>query len=73
MTQVIIGRWGKNLAIRLPSELVNAVGLTEGERVALEANDGDIVIRRTTPHVTLEELFRGQELRGMARCLPRCL
>jgi antitoxin MazE len=60
MTEVIIGRWGKNLAIRLPSELVNAVGLIEGERVALEANGSNIVIRRTLPHFTLEELFRGR-------------
>jgi antitoxin MazE len=58
--QVIIGKWGKNLAIRLPGEIVKAAGLNDGERVEIETRDGDIVIRRTAPHFTLEELFRGR-------------
>jgi antitoxin MazE len=58
--QVTIGKWGKNLAIRLPGEIVKAAGLNDGERVEIETRDGDIVIRRTTPHFTLEELFRGR-------------
>ncbi|MBO0739195.1 MAG: AbrB/MazE/SpoVT family DNA-binding domain-containing protein [Alphaproteobacteria bacterium] len=60
MSQVTIGKWGKNLAIRFPNEIVKAAGLAEGERVELEANDGGIVIRRTVPHFTLEELFEGK-------------
>jgi antitoxin MazE len=60
MPQVTIGKWGKNLAIRFPSEIVKAVGLTDGERVELEANDGNIVIRRPVPHFTLAELFEGK-------------
>jgi antitoxin MazE len=58
--QVIIGKWGKNLAIRLPGEIVKAAGLNDGERVEIETRDGDIVIRRTAPHFTLEEMFRGK-------------
>ena len=58
--QVTIGKWGKNLAIRLPGEIVKAAGLNNGERVEIETRDGDIVIRRTAPHFTLEELFRGR-------------
>jgi antitoxin MazE len=58
--QVTIGKWGKNLAIRLPGEIVKAAGLNDGERVEIETRDGDIVIRRTAPHFTLEELFRGR-------------
>ena len=60
MPQVTIGKWGKNLAIRFPSEIVKTVGLTDGERVELEANDGNIVIRRPVPHFTLAELFEGK-------------
>ena len=60
MSQVTIGKWGKNLAIRFPSEIVRAAGLTGGERVELEAHDGDIVIRRPVPHFTLVELFQGK-------------
>jgi antitoxin MazE len=60
MSQVTIGRWGKNLAIRLPGEIVKAAGLSNGERLDIETHDGGIVIRRAVPHFTLEELFRGK-------------
>ena len=60
MPHAIIGRWGKSLAIRLPGEVATTAGISEGERVDIEARDGDIVIRRSVPHFTLEELFRGK-------------
>lgn len=58
MSEVIIGKWGKNLAIRFPGEIAKAAGLNDGERVEINARDGEIIIRRTTPHFTLEELFK---------------
>jgi antitoxin MazE len=58
--QVTIGRWGKNLAIRLPGEIVKAAGLSNGERLDIETHDREIVIRHAVPHFTLEELFRGK-------------
>ena len=60
MSHVTVGRWGKNLAIRFPTEIVKAVGLSDGEHVEIETHGGDIVIRRAIPHFTLEELFRGK-------------
>jgi antitoxin MazE len=60
MSQAIVGRWGKSLAVRIPGDVANTAGLTEGERVEIEANDADIVIRRAAPRFTLEELFRGK-------------
>ena len=60
MSKVTVGKWGKNLAIRLPREIVKAAGLSNGERLDIEARDGEIVIRRMVPHFTLEELFRGK-------------
>jgi antitoxin MazE len=64
MSQVTIGRWGKNLAIRFPGEIAKAAGLNDGERVEIETHDGDIVIRRAAPHFTLAELFRGKSPRA---------
>jgi antitoxin MazE len=58
--RVTIGKWGKNLAIRFPSEIVKAAQLSSGEQLDIEAQDGNIVIRRTAPHFTLEELFHGK-------------
>jgi antitoxin MazE len=63
MTQVTVGRWGKNLAIRFPGAIVKAAGLRDGERVEIETHDGEIVIRRAVPHFTLAEHFAGKSPR----------
>jgi antitoxin component of MazEF toxin-antitoxin module len=47
MSEVTVGRWGKSLAIRLPSDIARALGVEDGERVEVEHQNGDIVIRRT--------------------------
>ncbi|MBA3812757.1 MAG: AbrB/MazE/SpoVT family DNA-binding domain-containing protein [Caulobacteraceae bacterium] len=47
MSEVKIGRWGKNLAVRLPHDLARSAGVMDGERVDLETRDGDIVIHRS--------------------------
>jgi antitoxin component of MazEF toxin-antitoxin module len=60
MPQATVGKWGKNLAIRVPGELAKATRLSDGDRVEIEALDGDIVIRRAIPQFTLEELFKGK-------------
>lgn len=60
MPQVTVGKWGKNLAIRIPGEVVKAAGLRDGERVEIDTHDGAIVIRRAVPHFALEELFKGK-------------
>ena len=46
MSQATVGRWGKNLAIRVPLDVARKAGLTNGERVEIQTQDGDIVIRR---------------------------
>ena len=60
VSQATIGRWGKNLAIRIPVRIVRTTGLNDGERVEIETRDGNIVIRRTIPQFTLDQLFRGK-------------
>ena len=60
VSRVIVGKWGKNLAVRLPTEIVRAVGVKSGERLDIEAHNGEIIIRRAIPRFTLEELFRGK-------------
>ena len=60
MAQAVVGRWGKSLAVRIPSEVADAAGIAEGERVDVQTHDAEIVIRRTSPRFTLEELFRGK-------------
>lgn len=60
MTKVTVGKWGKNLAVRFPGEIVNAVGLRDGDKLEIETRDGDIVVRRPAPRFTLKELFHGK-------------
>jgi antitoxin component of MazEF toxin-antitoxin module len=60
MAQVTVGKWGKNLAIRFPVEIAKAVGLCEGERLEVETKGGNIFIRRSIPHFSLEEMFQGR-------------
>jgi len=60
MSQATVGKWGKSLAIRLPAEIATAAGISNGERVEIEARDGDIVIRPVAPRFTLQELFAGK-------------
>lgn len=50
MTQVIVGKWGKNLAIRVPFDIARQSGLSDGEEVEIESLDGDILIRRSAAH-----------------------
>ena len=60
MSRVMVGRWGKSLAVRIPTELGAAAGIAEGDRVEIETHDAEIVIRRAAPRFTLDELFRGK-------------
>jgi antitoxin MazE len=60
MTQATVGKWGNNLAVRLPGEIVEAAGLHAGERVEIEAQEDVIIIRRVEPRATLEAMFAGQ-------------
>jgi antitoxin component of MazEF toxin-antitoxin module len=58
--QVIVGRWGKNLAVRFPTEVARAAGFGNGERVEVFEQEGEIVIRKAAPSLSAEELFRGR-------------
>ncbi len=60
MAHVRVGKWGNNLAVRLPGEVVQAIRLHDGERVDVSTENGDIVIRRLEPFIVLDELFRGK-------------
>lgn len=56
MVQVLVGRWGKNLAVRIPSGVAKAAGLHDGEPVEIELLENEIIIRRSSA----EALARSQ-------------
>jgi antitoxin MazE len=51
-----IVKWGNSLAIRIPKPLAQEAGLGEGDRVLMEAADGQIEMRRADKVPTLQEL-----------------
>jgi antitoxin MazE len=60
MSHAVVGRWGKSLAVRLPSEVADAAGIVEGDRVEIETHEAEVIIRRISARFTLEELFSGK-------------
>jgi antitoxin MazE len=73
MSEVIVGKWGKSLAVRVPLDVARTLGLADGERVEVEARDGDIMVRRSRAkalaradaHAAIEEIIaesRGRTL-----------
>ena len=62
MSQVTVGKWGKNLAIRVPFEIAKAAGLSDGERVEIETHDGDILIRRPVARAQADAQAAAEEI-----------
>lgn len=51
-----IVKWGNSLAVRIPKPVAEEAGFGEGDRIVLEAAQGQIELRRTEPIPTLKEL-----------------
>jgi antitoxin MazE len=56
-----ISRWGNSLGVRIPKDIANRVGLSDGAQVEIEERDGEVVISRAKPRLrySLEELVAG--------------
>jgi antitoxin MazE len=70
MTQAIIGRWGRTLAVRLPAEAARKLALGEGGRVEVDVEGDAIIIRKAASDRALEAMFAGkspQEWRALYR------
>jgi antitoxin MazE len=63
--RAIVGRWGANLAVRLPRDAAAAAGFTTGTAVDVEARRGEVVIRAARPRYTLSELLEGSSPEAM--------
>jgi antitoxin component of MazEF toxin-antitoxin module len=70
MSEVTVGKWGKNLAVRFPLEFAKTAGLREGERVQIEGHDGDIVIRRPLARARADAEAAAEEIISESRNHP---
>ena len=57
MAEVVIGRSGKNLAIRLPAHVAKRAGLGDGERVEILSTDTEVIVRKLPAELTVESMF----------------
>jgi antitoxin MazE len=53
-TQIV--KWGNSLAVRIPKPLAEEAGFTEGDRVLIEAADGQIELQRADQPLSLRDL-----------------
>ena len=60
MARAVVGRWGKNLAIRFPADVAKAAGLGDGQRVEIVSSKDAIVIRKVKVEETAESMFAGK-------------
>src|ERR1700684_3532083 len=70
MAEAVIGRWGKNLAIRLPAHVAKKAGVGEGERVEIVSSGKEVIIRKLPTKLTVESMFSGassQDWRALYR------
>ena len=57
--QVHVARWGNSLGVRIPKDIAGKLGLNEGARVEMTAEDDRIVITVARPHYVLADLLAG--------------
>jgi Growth regulator len=57
--QVQIARWGNSLGLRIPKDMAGKLGLSEGSRVEVAAEDDRLVISHARPRYRLEDLLAG--------------
>lgn len=54
---VSVSKWGNSLGVRIPKDVASQVGLREGSRVEVRAEDGRLTISPTQRRYTMEELL----------------
>ena len=73
MSRAVVGRWGKNLAIRFPAEIAEAARLSEGERVEIAASGDEVVIRKLPAETLPSRPCSPAAAGSLAGALPRRL
>ncbi len=62
MAHVTLGRWGKSLAVRIPLDLAQAAGWSDGERLDVRAEGDSIVIHRPAARAQTEAQRAAEEI-----------
>jgi len=54
-----VARWGNSLAVRIPQEAAQQLGLSEGSEVNVVVTERSMMIRRARRITSLDELLEG--------------
>ena len=57
--RTVLRRWGDGLGVRLPKRLTEDAGFRAGDVVDVGLQEGAVVIRRSHPRYSLEQLIEG--------------
>jgi antitoxin MazE len=60
-----VAKWGNSLAVRIPTEVANAVGLKEGDEVQLHVEEQGRAFQVTREMTREEAALELRKLRGM--------
>ncbi len=63
--QTTLSRWGNSLGLRIPKQLAVTLGLAEGARVELTADEDRIIITLPRAHYRLDDLLIGMTPEAM--------
>ncbi len=58
-----VAKWGNSLAVRLPADVVEALGLKEGDEIELVPGEGGLAVARIPDRLELLRAFR-EKYRG---------
>ena len=54
-----VDRWGNSLGVRIPKAIAERADLREGSHVEMDVENGAVILRRSKPQYTLDELLEG--------------
>ena len=54
-----VKKWGNSLAVRIPDEFAENLDLKDGSVVGFKQTKNEIIITKTKPKYTLEDMMKG--------------
>jgi antitoxin MazE len=55
--QVLLSKWGNSLGLRLPKALTAEIGVSDGQKVEVRAENGRIIVEPVRKTLTLEQMM----------------
>lgn len=57
MIQIPVGKWGNSNAVRIPIELLKAIGAKQGDKLNVEVENGKLIFEKEQEQLTIAKLF----------------